>query len=287
MATVTEPGQTIATESLVDSAVITNASIQNLNLRGIAMDDQGMIPERLEELCRKEPVSAVCVTPTYSNPTVSVLSEERRRQIAELSRHYNFIVIEDDVYGVLAEHGLRPIAHYAPDTTIYVTSFSKAISTAFKTGYVVAPERLLAKLTACLRATGWMANVWTAEVARRWLADGTAEKLISWLRGEIRKRHQLFATLMEGQSYVWKPYSLHAWLELPSRWTPADLVEEARRSGVLITPPDPFVVDRTRLPNAVRLALGGTVPQQNDLANALTIIGQLLARKPEVLRLHY
>jgi DNA-binding transcriptional MocR family regulator len=287
IATVAEPGQTIATEALVDSAIITNASIQNLNLRGIEMDDQGMIPERLEELCKKESVSAVCVTPTYSNPTVSVMPEERRQQIAELSRQFNFIVIEDDVYGALAGHELKPIAHYAPDTTIYVTSFSKAISTAFKSGYVVAPERLMSRLTACLRATGWMANVWTAEVARRWLADGTADKLISWLRGEIRKRHQLFATLMEGQSYVWKPYSLHAWLELPSRWTPADLVEEARRSGVLITPPDPFVVDRTRLPNAVRLALGGAVPQQRDLANALSIIGQLLARKPEVSRLHY
>jgi DNA-binding transcriptional MocR family regulator len=287
IATVAEPGQTLATETLVDSAVITNASIQNLNLRGIEIDDQGMIPERLAELCRSEPVAAVCVTPTYSNPTVSVMPEARRRQIAELSRQFNFIIIEDDVYGPLAGHEHKPIAHFAPETTIYVTSFSKAISTAFKSGFVVAPERLMSRLTARLRATGWMANVWTAEVARRWLADGTADKLISWLRGEVRKRHQLFATLMEGHAYVWKPYSLHAWLELPSRWTPADLVEEARRKGVLITPPDPFAVDRTRLPNAVRLALGGAVPQQSDLANALTIIGQLLARKPEMQRLHY
>lgn len=287
IATVAEPGQTIATEALVDSAVITTAATQSLDLRGIAIDDQGMIPDKLEELCRNESVAAVCVTPTYSNPTVSVMPEERRRQIAELSRRYNFIIIEDDVYGALAGHELKPIAHYAPDTTIYVTSFSKAVSTAFKTGFVVAPERLMSSLTARLRATGWMANVWTAEVARRWLADGTVERSISWLRGEIRKRHQLFATLMEGQAYVWKPYSLHAWLELPSRWTPADLVEEARRNGVLITPPDPFAVDRSRLPNAVRLALGGSVPQQKDLADALNVISQLLSRKPEVRRLHY
>lgn len=287
MATVAEPGQTVATETLVDSAVTTNASIQNLDLRGVEIDDEGMIPAKLEELCRSERVSAVCVTPTYSNPTVSLMPEARRREIAELSRKFNFIVIEDDVYGALAGHQLKPIAHYSPDTTIYVTSFSKAISTAFKTGFVVAPERFMSRLTARLRATGWMANVWTAEVARRWLADGTVEKHISWLRGEIRKRHQLFASLMEGYEYVWKPYSLHAWLHLPARWTPNDLVEEARRGGVLITPPDPFAVDRTRLPNAVRLALGGAVPQQRDLANALTIIGQLLAQKPEVRGLHY
>jgi DNA-binding transcriptional MocR family regulator len=287
IATVAEPGQTIVTESLVDSAVITNASIQNLNLRGVEIDDEGMIPARLEELCRNERVSAVCVTPTYSNPTVSLMPEARRREIAELSRKYNFIVIEDDVYGALAGHQFKPIAHYSPDTTIYVTSFSKAISTAFKTGFVVAPDRLMSRLTARLRATGWMANVWTAEVARRWLADGTAEKLISWLRGEIRKRHQLFASLMAEHAYVWKPYSLHAWLQLPSRWAPADLVEEARRRGVLITPPDPFAVDRNRLPNAVRLALGGAVPQQDKLAEALGIIGELLSQKPEVRRLHY
>ena len=49
MASLAQPGDIVATEALVESGIITNASILKLELRGIELDEQGMVPEALED----------------------------------------------------------------------------------------------------------------------------------------------------------------------------------------------------------------------------------------------
>ena len=91
MASIVEPGDVVATEALVDTSIITNASILKVRLRGIPLDEQGIIPEALEEAHRRDPIKLLCVTPCYSNPTVSLMGEERRSQIAEIARKHDML----------------------------------------------------------------------------------------------------------------------------------------------------------------------------------------------------
>ena len=287
MASIVEPGDVVATEALVDTSIITNAAILKLRLRGVPIDEQGIIPEALEEAHRRDPIKLLCVTPCYSNPTVSLMREERRSQIAEIARKHDMSIIEDDVFGPLIPNRPKPIWSFAPERTYYVTSFSKALTASLRTGYLVGPLRMVPRLVSRLRTTGWMANTWMAEIVAGWVYDGTADKLIDWQRRKLQARHKQLLKILGKFELSAQPYAMHAWLTLPEQWRSQNFVEQARAQGVLVTPPDPFIVGRSADPHAIRLALGDTNRDDQDLLQGLERIATLLAREPDMVSADY
>lgn len=287
MASLVEPGDGVATEALVDSSIITNASVLKVKLRGVALDEQGIIPEALEEAHRRDPIKLLCLTPCFSNPTASLMGEERRARIAEIARRHDMAIIEDDVFGSLIPNRPKPIWTFAPERTYYVTSFSKVITASLKTGYLVSPTRMVPRLVSRLRATGWMSNTWTAEVAANWLYDGTADELVSWQRRKLQARHKQLRSALGRFEIAAHPYAMHAWLTLPEQWRSQHFVEQARSQGLLVTPPDPFIIGRGTDPHAIRLALGDTVRDDQDFLQGLKRISILLEERPDPLSVDY
>lgn len=281
LATVTEPGDIVAADHLVDSSVITESTILKLQLRGLASDECGILPEAFATLCGRERVKAICVTPTLNNPTVSFMDEDRRRAIAQIAREFNVWIIEDDVFGPLIDKRPRPIGAYAPERTCYATSFSKSVMHSLRTGYLLVPEILLSRAISRLRTTGWMSNSFVAEISCRWLTDGTMEHLISWQRRKLARRHEILERALGDAERSSHPASLHVWLPLPGLWRTGPFIEEARRRGLLITGPDPFIVGREADPHAVRLTLGDSVREDNDFQRGVETFARLVASDPE------
>lgn len=63
---------------------------------GVAMDDDGLIPEDLERKIRQCHPKMIYVIPTFQNPSGRTLSLERRKAVAELAAKYDVLVLEDD-----------------------------------------------------------------------------------------------------------------------------------------------------------------------------------------------
>src|SRR5690606_5874351 len=82
-------------------------------------------------------------------PTTSVLSETRRLQLLDLAHRYGFIILEDD-YDYDFNYGTGPLLPMAALDTygvvIYVGTFGRAMPSAFRSGFVVAPTELLEEL---------------------------------------------------------------------------------------------------------------------------------------------
>ena len=287
MASIVEPSDVVATEALVDTSIITNASILKARLRGVPLDAEGIIPEALEEAHRRDPIALLCLTPCYSNPTASLMGEQRRADIAEIARKYEMAIIEDDVFGPMIPNRPKPVWSYAPERTYYVTSFSKVITACLRTGYMVGPAHMVPRLVSRLRATGWMANTWTAEIVAGWLYDGTADKLIDWQRKKMLARNKMLQKTLGKFERSSHPYAMHAWLTLPEQWRSQRFVEQARTSGLLVTPPDPFIVGRGEDPHAIRLALGDTNRDEGDFAYGLKRIAALLDEHPDPAGIDY
>ncbi|MER9319038.1 PLP-dependent aminotransferase family protein [Mesorhizobium sp. M0659] len=277
LASVTEPGDIVAADHLVDSSVITESMILKLQLRGLASDESGILPDGFAALCNRERVKAICVTPTLNNPTASLMDEERRRAIAEIAREFNVWIIEDDVFGPLLDQRPRPIAAFAPERSCYATSFSKSVLHSLRTGYLLVPEILMSRAISRLRTTGWMSNSFVAEISCRWLTDGTIAELIAWQRRKLARRHSILDRELGDAQRISHPASLHVWLPLPGRWRTGPFVEEARRRGLLITGPDPFIVGRDTDPHAVRLTIGDSVREDEDFQRGVETLARLLA----------
>lgn len=280
LSTLIRPDQVVATEAIVDHGIIGLAGVLHFRLRGLPIDEQGILPDALESACASGEIQGLCVTPCLSNPTVSLMGDDRRRQIVAIARRYGIRIIENDVYGYLLADAPPPLWHYLPEQTYYITSFTKITVSGLRVGYLASPSRMVPPLRRSLRATSWMATPLLAELAAKWIVDGTAEELLLWQREQLAGRHRILDQILGNFAYVSHPNALHAWLPLPDAWRGEALVSEARLKNVAITPAEPFVVDRSVIPNAIRISLGAA-RTLDELSQGLTILADLLHHEPE------
>jgi DNA-binding transcriptional MocR family regulator len=79
--------------------------------------------------------------PTLHNPLGWVLSARQRQALADLARQHDLLIIEDAAYASLIRNPPPPVASYAPESTVYITGFSKNVATGLRVGTVVCPSR--------------------------------------------------------------------------------------------------------------------------------------------------
>ena len=74
-----------------------------INWLGVDLDEDGIVPEHLEQLLSDLAADGVTpkymyTIPTVQNPTGSVMPTERRREILRLAHEYGVAIFEDDCY---------------------------------------------------------------------------------------------------------------------------------------------------------------------------------------------
>ncbi|MHA1597971.1 MAG: MocR-like ectoine utilization transcription factor EhuR [Alphaproteobacteria bacterium] len=273
--TVLEAGDLMVCENLTYPAMKALARSMNIRLKGLRMDDQGIIPEHFEEACRSGDVKALYTMPTIQNPTCAMQGDQRRRDIAAIARQHGVIIIEDDVYGFLTQDRPPPLSTYAPEISYYLSSTAKSIAPGLRVGYVVGPSSATAKLAHAVQFTSWMTAPLMAEIVSRWVVDGTADTIIDWHRENARFRNSLGVKTLAGYDIVNHPEGYHLWLTLPYGIEVENVLRTATGRGIALTPPDVFTIDGDKPPNAVRVCLGA--PQtMRELEKGLLILRDIL-----------
>ena len=280
---VAPPGSTVATEAIGHHTLAPLSTYLGFNLEGLAVDGEGLVPDALEQACRETDIRAVFVQPSAINPRATLMSETRRRAVVEVARRHDIAIIENDVLGPLVENRAPPIAALAPERTLYVTSFTKITVPGLRIGYLVAPDRYIAAVANRHLVSNWMATPMVAEIASRWVTDGTAMELVRWQREALAKRHAIAAEVLGDIGYSACRDSLHVWLPLPDDRSEERFVAQARLQGVAIAPGVSFRIAQEDWRPAVRISLGSTT--EGDLRAGLGIVARLLLGEPEHLLL--
>ncbi|MAU59653.1 MAG: hypothetical protein CMI62_02860 [Parvibaculum sp.] len=273
----TEPGDTILTEELTYHAMVQQAGQMGRRVAPVDIDNEGMVPEALERALGEQKPAAIFIVPTLQNPTGAIMSEARRRRIAELAVAHEIAIIEDDIYGMLAEKRPLPIAHFAPDHTWYATSLAKSVGCGLRVGFLMPPPRMLERARGILNGFGQTVPPLMAELAVRLMETGEAATICTRIRDEMAARHTMTADALGRARLTYDPAALYSWMELPESWRAHGLVEAARARGVAIAAGEDFMVGRTdRAARHVRLAIGQ--PQtREELARGLAVISGLLS----------
>lgn len=281
IAAVVQPGEVVLTESLTDHGIIGLANVLGFTLRGLPTDDQGILPDAFEVACAAGDVKALVMIPTLGNPTSHLMGAERRIAIAEIARRFGVFVIEDEVYKPIIEEKLPSMTELLPEHGFFVTSFTKTVMTGLRTGYLVVPAHYSIRVTSILRVTSWSGVNLVAEMASRWIEDGTTEKLLEIQREELRSRQTLVQDILGEHLDGSNPLSLCAWLRIPANWTEDGLVRALASKGVAATPSEPFVVGSDRDKGGLRICLGGRL-SRSSLQNALETIRETFAQLPPI-----
>jgi DNA-binding transcriptional MocR family regulator len=279
LGTLAGAGDVVLTEAVTYPGVKALADLFRFELVGLAMDSQGILPDAFERACRSDRPRALFCMPSLQNPSGAHMPEERRREIAAIARRHGVPILEDDIYGFLVKNGPAPLVTHAPELGFYLASLSKAIAPGLRMGYAAVPPEYVQRVTTSVRATTIMAAPPMAELASRWIANGTGERLATQYRTEAIARQSVAREMLQGLSYAAYPAGLHGWLTLPEHWMPAHFAAEMRQRGVIITPAEVFAVGKP-VPPAVRICLSAA-RSRDELRRALSIIAELARGTPD------
>ena len=119
----------------------------------VDMDENGIIPEALEETIRRlksagRAIKFLYTIPNFHNPAGVTLSLERRPLIAEICMREHVLILEDNPYGLLGfDSDPLPALHsWSPEGVVYLGSVSKMFAPGMRIGWALAPHAIRAKL---------------------------------------------------------------------------------------------------------------------------------------------
>ena len=216
----------------------------------LASDDQGLIPESLEDVLGKEPVKFIYLVPTFQNPTGRTIPLERRQRIAEIIQAHDTLLIEDDPYGDLRYAGpaLPPIKTLAPGHVIYVSTLSKVFAPGLRIGYYIAPPKVRDWLVIVKQGVDLHTSTFNQALAAEYIQGGYLEKhLPHIIRLYQPKKDAMLAALAAyfPKEFAWsKPEGgMFVWVEGPTGYDMQELYYRCVKQKVAFVPGQFFFTD--------------------------------------------
>jgi GntR family transcriptional regulator/MocR family aminotransferase len=142
------PGDLCATENPGYAGSASAFLRAGASLRYVPVDAQGVMVDRIVE--RAAAPVLVHVTPAHQYPMGGRLSGPRRRALVELARARSMLIVENEYDCEFHYEGTNhpPIFSHAPESTLLLNTFAKAISPSLRLGFIVAPAEAAAAMLA-------------------------------------------------------------------------------------------------------------------------------------------
>ncbi|MFJ2960514.1 PLP-dependent aminotransferase family protein [Streptomyces sp. NPDC087270] len=244
-----EPGDTVLVENPTYLAALQCFGLAGARVVPVPTDADGVLPDALEELVRRERPKLLYLVPNFQNPTGRTLPAERRSAVAGIAGRHGLWIAEDDPYGELRFEGAHQpqIASYdaAADRTVLLGSFSKVMAPGLRLGWLRAPAGfrracVIAKQSADLHTS----TVDQAAVAR-YLADRDLDAHLDRVRAAYRiRRDALVAGLADalpaGSGWNRPEGGMFLWVRLPEGHDATALLSVAVGHDVAYVPGAPF-----------------------------------------------
>lgn len=147
-----DPGSLVLVEAPTFTETLLTFRKQGAQCVGVPSDDDGIIPEALEDILKKRRVRFLYTIPNFQNPSGRTSPLERRKAILKLAEKYCLPIFEDDPYHYLSYDGEPPATYLklAGDDrrVLHSNSFSKLVAPGIRVGWLVVPDEIIPHLNA-------------------------------------------------------------------------------------------------------------------------------------------
>jgi 2-aminoadipate transaminase len=223
----------------------------------VAMDDDGLIPEALEQAVAQVATAGhrakfLYTIPTYQNPAGVTLTEPRRERVLEICERVGLLAVEDDPYGQLGFAGdpPAPLRARRRDGVFYLSTFSKTFAPGFRVGWVLAPPAVREKLVIASEAQILCPSAYAQAAVTAYLSTMPWQDQLKAYREIYRERRDVMleslADMMpEGTRWTRPDGGLFVWATLPDGLDAKAMVPRALRERVAYVPGTGFFADGT------------------------------------------
>ncbi len=251
-----DPGDVVIAEGPTYPGAVPTFCSYEADTRQVAMDEDGMRIDALEELLAeldregKRPKFIYSV-PTFQNPGGVTMSLERRRRLVEIAQTREILLIEDNPYGLLRFDGEQPVPLYSldgGDFVLYVGTLSKILSPGIRIGWVCAPPPVMAKLVLGKGASDLCTSTLSQFFVHEYFAEGNWRDYIEELCRIYSSRRDAMIGALERyfpKQATWSEPDggLFLWATLPDYINTTDLLAKALRDNVAFVPGEAAFTD--------------------------------------------
>ena len=194
----TQPGDTVIVEEPSYFLALRIFTDHKLKIIGTPIDENGLIIEALEEKLAEHKPIFIYTIPAFHNPAGVNLSASRREQLVSLSEKYDFLIIADEVYQMLAYsyNPPKPMTYYdTSERVLSLGSFSKILAPGLRLGWMQAKPSMLDPFIVCgYLDSGGGLNPFVSSLVNSMLELGLQKDYLSFLR---KTYHDRMVTLIE------------------------------------------------------------------------------------------
>lgn len=237
------PGDYVAVEGPTYIAALQAFNAYEPQYVQIQMDNEGVIPESLEEIIKSYPIKFAYIIPTFQNPSGKTIKLKRREQIAEIITKHDVLLIEDDPYSALRYKGeeLPSIKSMAPEHVVYASTFSKIFSPGLRVGFMAAPEKFGKWMVLVKQGVDLNTCTFTQALATEYLTGGYLPQQVSKIIKLYQPKLETMIEALENyfpENYKWPEPDggMFLWVEGPNGVDMEDVYKQAIKKGVGFVP---------------------------------------------------
>lgn len=286
-----DPGDVILTEGPTYLGALQAFSAYEPNIICIPFDEEGMRMDLLEEKLKelgKGAVKFLYTIPNFQNPGGVTMSMPRRKRLLELAKEYDFLVVEDDPYGRLRYDGGHMIPLRAlSDEVIYLGTVSKTFAPGLRTGWIIAPEDVLAKINLVKQGTDLCGSAINQIMVEHYFSDTPWQTTLqTFIQIYKERRDAMLAALdeffPEEATWTHPEGGFFVWVTLPEYVDTDSMLAVALERGVTYSPGSGFYPDGTSGKNSMRLAFCFESPE--NLREAIRRLAEVIEDRLELYR---
>lgn len=244
-------------------------------------DDDGLIPESLDDVLSNNDIKFTYLVPTFQNPTGRTLPLERRKQVADILRKHQALLFEDDPYGELRFSGkpLPTIQSLAPEHVVYAGTLSKTFAPGLRIGYLVAPEFISHWLVLSKQGVDLHTSTFNQALAAEYLDGGYLQTHLPKIIELYRPRQQAMLKALERyfpKEFHWAhpEGGMFIWVEGPKGFNLENAYIKAVSRNVAFVPGRYFYSHPGEGLETMRLNF--TMFDEETLAQAIKTLGEVL-----------
>nr|KAF6478873.1 aminoadipate aminotransferase [Molossus molossus] len=259
------------------------------NMINVSSDEYGMIPDALKEILsrwkpedsknpKKNTPKFLYTVPSGNNPAGTSLTSDRKKEIYELARKYDFLIIEDDPYYFLQFNKPWAPTFLSMDTdgrVIRADSFSKILSSGLRIGFITGPKPLIERVVLHTQVSTLHPSTFTQlmvlQLLHHWGEEGFlahVERVIDYYR---KQKDALLAAAdkwLSGLAEWHAPTAgMFVWIKIKGISDVKKLIEEkAIKKEILMVPGNAFYIDSSAPSPYFRASFSLASPEQMDTA---------------------
>lgn len=220
----TRPGDTILVEEPSFFLAFKIFADHGLNVVSIPMDENGLIIREVRETLKKLNPAFLYTVPTYHNPAGVTLSNDRRRELAEICSENQVLIVADEVYHFLNYTGesVLPMGSLSQDCPLVsLGSFSKILAPGLRLGWVHANPDLIKRLSRSgLVLSGSGLSPFTSQLVNSFMDLDFLNANIERLRNVYSQRRDFLCrvlkdTLLDQANFLVPEGGYFVWVRLP------------------------------------------------------------------------